>query len=431
MKARRFAIIDKLIFLCLFIAFFAASVERHIGNRFGEVISSDAKGYYMYLPSVFIYNGIHNVTDTNFVGLITNKKGEAYPKFTCGVAYCYLPFFLCAHAYARVFHYQASGFSPPYQYGILMAGVCWTFLGLFLLKKLLLRYFSRVAAWLSILCIALGTNLYSYGTLGVGMSHVYSFALFAAAILLMDSYYALPSKRNAILLALVLGWIVLIRPTGASIFVFLFLYRVVSFTDLKERVKFFRTHLADLLLALPFFIGIIFPQLLYWKEMSGHWVKYSYQDERFIYWSSPKIAAVLFDVQNGWLLYSPVLLFLFWALLAKRRDPRTNFLATTLLLLVITYLFASWWMWNFGGAFGHRCYVDYYALLALPLAVTMEHIISAKKYVKIPLLIVITIFCYYSVAMATLYMARGIWDGPEWRWNYDRWWGLVRNTFND
>ena len=117
----------------------------------------------------------------------------------------------------------------------------------------------------------------------------------------------------------------------------------------------------------------------------------------------------------------------------KRKDPRTNFWGTTIVFVIITYLFASWWAWWFGGAFGHRCYIDYLPIFAFPLAVTMENIIGAKSnYIKIPLFVVITLLCYYSVAMATMYfMRQQIWDGPAWQWNYDKWWGLVRRTFND
>jgi len=139
---------------------------------------------------------------------------------------------------------------------------------------------------------------------------------------------------------------------------------------------------------------------------------------------------VLFDAQNGWLLYSPVLLFLFWGLIMKRKDPRISSLGTAILLVVITYVFASWASWSFGGAFGHRCYIDYYAIFAFPLAITMENILNAKSYyLKIPLLLVIALFCYYSVGMATAYFTHGTWDGPGWRWNYGRWLEVIRNTF--
>ena len=298
MRTKNPAIFDNLILLCLFVAFITVSLARH-ENALSSVIASDVEGYYMYLPAVFVYGGIHHIPERTFQGRITNEKGEIYTKFTCGAAYCYLPFFLIAHAYAHIFHLDASGFSDPYQYAIIVAGVFWSVLGLFLLKTLLLRYFSRTTTWITVLCVALGTNFYSYATLAVGMSHVYSFALFAATLLMADAYYKNPSKANVIPLAVLLGWVILTRPTSVTIVIFLFLFRVVSFADLKERVRFFLYHFTHLFIGLLFFIGIIFPQLLYWKQMSGKWISYSYGNERFIYWAHPKIAAVLFDVQNG------------------------------------------------------------------------------------------------------------------------------------
>ena len=44
--------------------------------------------------------------------------------------------------------------------------------------------------------------------------------------------------------------------------------------------------------------------------MTGHWLYYSYTEEGFKYWNEPKIAAVLFDVQNGLFLYSPLVLLM-------------------------------------------------------------------------------------------------------------------------
>lgn len=415
--------------MCLFAALLTVSLARHDG-RLPAAISSDTKGYYMYLPAIFEYGGVHNITDSAFVGHMANEKGEVYTKFTCGVAFCYLPFFLVAHAYAHFYHLGPSCLTAPYCYAIIVCGVFWAVLGFFLLRTLLLRYFSRAVTWLAIFSIALGTNLYCYATLDMGMSHVYSFALFAAVLLLIDSYYKVPSAPKAIGLALLLGWIVLIRPTNTAFLLFLFLYRVVNYRDLKMRFSFFGRYLSHLLIGAPFFIAVMFPQLLYWKTMTGHWIHYSYGNEHFLYWCEPKILAVLFDVQNGWLLYSPVMLFLFWSLFAKRKDARTSFWGTLLVLAVITYVFASWDAWWFGGAFGHRCYIDYYPVMAFPMAMTMKSIVVLKnKVAKIALLTLLLLLCYYSVGMASIYLTHGIWDGAYWRWNYDKWWDLVRMVF--
>jgi len=424
---KKHTIIDNILLSCLFFIFLSVSMTRH---ETVPVISSDPEGYYVYLPAMFVYDGVHHIPEPGFCGSMRNEKGEYYTKFTYGIALFYSPFFLVAHLYAHIFHVTPYGYSKPYQNALVLCGVFWAFVGLYLFKTLLLRYFSRLTMWITLLCIMLGTNFFNYATLEMGMSHVYSFALFAAVILVTDQYYKAPSLRKAMLIGLLMGWIVLVRPTNIALVIFLFLYKVVNAGDLKERWKFIKAHIAHLLAALPFFIVLMIPQMIYWKEMTGQWIKYSYNDERFIYWSHPKIASVLFDVENGLFLYSPVLLFLFWALFRKRKDQRTNFWGVSIVFVIITYLFASWDIWWFGGAFGHRCYVEYFTALGFPLAVTMEGITKLKKNLfKIPLFLFIALFCYYSVGMATIYLTYGIWDGPHWRWNWDGWIGLVKKIF--
>ena len=416
---------------CIFVVFFLVCNMRYgHGENVKNVVTSDPSGYYMYLPTVFVDSGIHHIT-RDFTGWVKNEKGETYIKYTCGVALFYMPFFLGAHLYSYLTHSNMSGYAPPYYYAIMLCGLVWAVIGIWLLKTLLRQYFSRPVTWLTLLCIVAGTNYFNYATLEIGMSHVYSFALFAAAALVTDRYYKDPGKGKAMLLGLIIGWIVLIRPTNIMILVFLLLFRVVTKEDLRKRLAFLKMHMRDIPLAVLFFVVIWIPQLYYWKEMTGHWIRYSYDHEQFIYWTNPKILAVLFDTQNGLLLYSPVLLFLFWAVIAKRKDARTNAWGTGIVFAVITYIFASWWAWWFGGAFGHRCYVDYYPLFAFPMAVTMESILNAKKlYAKIPAIAVVLLLCYYSVALCETYMVNGVfWEGEHWRWNWDGWIGVVKSLF--
>jgi hypothetical protein len=197
--------------------------------------------------------------------------------------------------------------------------------------------------------------------------------------------------------------------------------------DIKQRLAFLKTRLPDLLLAVPFMLLPMIPQFLYWKEMTGRWITYSYEGEGFPYWSHPKIAAVLFDTQNGLFLYSPVLLLLCYGLLAGRKDQRTQFMGASLVFISITYVFASWWTWWFGGAFGHRCYIEYLPVFAFPMAIAVEKIAAMKKAIKLPVAAVVIVLLYYSVAMSFVYTASTQrWDGPAWRWNWGKWAEEVR-----
>ncbi len=345
--------VDAGILIAFFFIFLALSVARNQPD-IKNAIYSDVEGYYMYLPAVFIQKSVHNIPHRS-VGWWQNDKGENVIKYTCGTAYFYTPFFLAAHVYAKHFKYEADGFSEPYLYAMLLCGVFWGIIGLYLLKNLLLHYFSRGVTWFTLFNITLGTNYLFYLTREPGMSHVYSFTLVVAIVHLVRKYYLEPSRGKAMLLGFLIGWLVLIRPTNIVFLVFILLFGVASKAAFTERLRFLYLRRADIFYFTPLLLLPAIPQFIYWHEILGKWVSYSYANEHFIYWNRPKILAVLFDTQNGLFVYAPVLFFIFPALLLYRKDVRLHFAGFTVVFGIITYIFASWWAWWFGGAYGHRC----------------------------------------------------------------------------
>ncbi len=428
----RRAVPDNILLLLFAALFFFAAMQRHRAHLSSVFDSSDSKGYYVYLPAVFIYHNVHLPGDYDFGGRHLNDRGESYTKYTCGVAFCELPFFLAAHAYAHLTGAETNGFSAPYSIAIIVCAVLWGFLGLYVLKRILLQYFAPPVVWLSLICIMLGTGFYNYVSHEVGMSHVYSFALFALLLFVTDGYYKRPSTAKAIAAVLLFSWIVLIRPTNAVLLIFLVLYNVNTSALLHERVSFLRRHSKQLFLAIPFFFVLFVPQLLYWKEMTGQWVKYSYLYEHFDYLTRPKMLEVLIDPQNGLFAWAPVLLLFVWGVVMYRKDERANAWGVGIVFVVITYLFASWCAWWFGGAYGHRCYVEYYTVLIFPLAVTVDRLLTAKRYVVVALVALLILFFFYcNIRFTNLYMSpgHGVFDGPSWHWNWDSLIGLTRKIF--
>ena len=176
---------------------------------------------------------------------------------------------------------------------------------------------------------------------------------------------------------------------------------------------------------------MIFPQLLYWKEMTGNWIYYSYTTETFTYWKAPKIAAVLFDTQNGLFLYSPLVLLMMAGVIIGIIKRKYSGPVQLLIFALATYAFASWWAWWFGGSFGHRSYVEYYALLSIPLAGLYDHISKSRftilRYAFVSLTVLMMIF---AVRLSFLYITLGgPWDGPDWRWNIEKYAWVMRHFF--
>jgi hypothetical protein len=264
----------------------------------------------------------------------------------------------------------------------------------------------------------------------MSIAHGYSFFLFVLLLYQLPRYLRIPDVRNSLLLGAIAGWIILIRPTNAMVLLMLLGYDVYSWKELKARLIFFLHHIRSLIwISLAAFVFFI-PQMLYWHEMTGHWIYYSYYREGFWYWNKPKLAAVLFDVQNGLFLYSPLVLLMMIGVFYGMKQKKFHGPVLLLIFLLATYSFASWWTWWFGGAFGHRCYVEYYALLAIPLAGLYAKINSWRsRSMRYGLMGLTILMMIYSVRLSYLNTTLpGPWDGKDWRWNWEKY-GWVMEHF--
>ncbi|HSI90824.1 MAG TPA: hypothetical protein VK927_06870 [Adhaeribacter sp.] len=391
-----------------------------------SVIWSDAEGYYIYLPAVFIYDGFEEVPTIS--GQITPYKDsdKIYTKYTCGVAIMQSPFFLLAQGVSYVAGKDTSGFTSLNNLVIRIAAIFYLVWGIILLRNYLEKRFRPLAVFVAIQALLWGTNLFHYTIREPGMSHVYLFFLFSVFIVFTPRFLQNPSAKNMVRLGLLLGLITLIRPTNCLIVLYLLLYNVYSFNGLLARLKLFLSRFKTLWLV-PLMMFVVFiPQFIYWHYISGSFIIYSYNQEGFIYWNDPRILKVLFDVQNGWLLYSPVAVLALAGLVWGIFKRETGFIPVALLIMLFTYIFSSWWAWWFGGAFGHRCFVEFYSFLALPFAYFMHRIFKIKQPVLTSfVLLLIAGLVFYNLRLTHLYVPP--WDGDDWTW--ERYGAVLEEAF--
>jgi hypothetical protein len=172
------------------------------------------------------------------------------------------------------------------------------------LRKVL-RYYSISDSHIAItiLLLGLGTNLLCYSSQSATMSHAYNFCLFSIFIHYTIRWHEKHSAKNTIIIGLLLGLITLIRPSNAIIFLFFILYNVSSWSAFKERMLFLKRE-CFLLNVIAFLAIIVWvPQFLYWKEVTGNYLFYSYTDEGFF--STGHISSKGFSVsaKDGWYIH--------------------------------------------------------------------------------------------------------------------------------
>ena len=399
----------------------------------GKVIMWDITSYYGYLPAVFIHNDISlDFVDTD--GVNYQAKHQFWPlrlnarlekddkghikviKTTMGLSFMYAPFFFMAHGFAHLSKYEPNGFSQPYEFFLVMSCLFYLFFGFYMLRKLLLSYFTELVTGLTMATILLGTNLFYYASEEPAMSHAYSFALIIGFIYHCMLWLDNTEIKRVLYIGLLGGLIVLIRPVNLLLFIFPLLYGVTKWAEFVSRFAFFLKNWKHILLIGVLSFSVIFPQLLYWKVQTGNWVFNSYFGEGFFFFNSHVLEG-LFSYRKGWLVYTPMMIFALIGTVLLYRKHKKFFFPVFVFLIINTYVLYSWWSWWYGGSFGSRPMIDSYGLLAIPIACFYSEILK-RKSLKIPLF-----------TLCLFFLVLNQFQGWQRRTNMIHWEGMTKEAY--
>jgi len=372
--------------------------------RESHAISWDIYGYYLYLPATFIYNDV-GIQDRSWYDAFNSTYQQGRPNYQTwegvdgklvnvypvGTAIFNLPFFLAGHLIATVGTAPTDGLSAPYQWAIICSGLFYGILGMFLLRRLLLYYFSDGVTALLLFLVFFGTNLYWYATYDCTMPHIHLFALNAGILLLTRQWTVLPTWRSSLLLGLMLGLGVVTRPSEIVWVLIPLLWGVDSLKTFRERLlSFFRHGYCTIMLLLgAISVGSI--QLVYWKYTSGHWMSYNHT-EGFDFFH-PFTLEALFSFKKGWWLYTPMAILFVAGILFLRKTQRTIWLAVTTFFIFNLWFITSWECWWYAGSCGQRPFIQSYGLMALPFGFLVVRMINSKwKWVWAAVLSVMVLY---------------------------------------
>lgn len=396
------------------IVLFYSNLEYRFWRIEGRIIAGDVVSYYQYLPALFVHHDItlefaHRDAERykDHFWSSPTETGKYVGRMTLGMSVMYSPFFLAAHGLAGPLGYERDGFSAPYKFALIISCLFYVFLGLWFLRKALLNWFSDRATALTILILGLATNLYFYAVIEPPMSHAYSFSLIACMIFLVIRWYAAPSVRRAMLIGLVAGLILLVRPVNLVFLPLIVLWEAGSWPALRERMHLLRKKWMHLLIMAGVAFMVILPQLLYWRVTTGHFIYYSYENERFFF-NNPHLLRGIFSYRNGWLVYTPVMIFSIIGMFLTFKKYRRLYIPMMGVWLVFLYVTFSWWCWWYGGAFGLRTMIDSYALLAFPLTAFTVWILQKRMVFRFLYLILIGMFISLNVFQTYQYYTGAI-----------------------
>ncbi|MCR9174196.1 MAG: hypothetical protein NXI10_16995 [bacterium] len=369
--------------ICMIVMTFVSINLKWNGEDWRTVIASDSKGYYSYLPAMFIYDdpnyGFFDsmerekyYNENTYTDYRSIAEGKIINKYYIGTAAAELPFFLTGHLIAKGSSWDADGYSKPYMMMLCVSALFYLLIGTLFVQKTLRRYGvdERSISWITVAGI-FGTNLFYYAVVEAGTSHVYSFAFVSMLVYYFHCWVHEKRTKQLLILAFLLGMIVIIRPVNALV-VLALPFIAGGWKSFLESVLAILQKKWIALLSVGIFVLVLMIQLGYYKLATGHWFVYSYREEGFDF-TDPHIFDILFSFRKGLFLYTPIYLLAFIGLIAlwKRKD-RFPVFSWLIFFFVLTYILSSWWMWYYGGSFSSRVYVDYLPFFLLLLGIGLN-----------------------------------------------------------
>lgn len=351
------------------------SLSQGHWNKPDKIFHDDINHYYAYLPATLIYHDIKlDFLNTNMQEFskhfwpMQSPSGKRVLVTTMGLSLMYAPFFIIIHYPLSWMGYDATGYTAPYQFAIILGALFYFIVGIHLLRRILEKYFSQAVTAITLFTIVMATNLLYYVLDEPGMSHVFNFALITAFVYFTLRWIEKPGFLYSLILGLLAGLISLIRPTNIIIVLIIPFWGITSWQDWFNRLLLLVKRFYLVLLMMFAAVLVWTPQMLYWKEVTGHYLYFSYGDKGKFFFNNPQIINTLFSYRKGWLVYTPVITFAFAGLYFLWRKQRSLFFAIIIFLFINIWVISSWWLWWYGGSLGLRAYIDSYALVALPLA---------------------------------------------------------------
>lgn len=361
-----------------------------------NMLTWDVFGYYLYLPAVFIYDDptLSNhewLTEVmqkyqpspTLYQLVDLDEGKRLIKYSSGLALIYSPFFFIAHVLAPVLHYPPDGFSLPYNIALSVGGILWAIAGVFLLRKVLLRFFNDSISAIVMTLIIAGTNYFHIVSIdGTLITHNYLFTLYALLLLLTIKWHDKPDWHIAAGIGVTIGLTGLIRPSEAICLLIPLLWNTGTASALSDKLYKMRKNALHILIITMAAFVVGFIQFFYWKELTGQWIYYSYSNnagEGFRFFP-PYIAEFLFSYRKGWLLYTPVMIFAFSGMfIMLKKNYRASLPAIVVFIILDLWIISAWTAWWYGGgSFSSRSIIPAYVVLAIPLGYLIRELMTFK-----------------------------------------------------
>ncbi len=359
----------------------------------GQSVYGDARYYLSYTRSIYYSQNI-DITDemahdwspegnnrpsnSNSVPELQKYIDVTTHNFSLGISIIWIPIYFVADILAIIFSkFDSSiirnGYSDIYQIVLGIGNIFFVVSGLFLLSKILLKFFSKEITALSIILILFSTNLFYYSAIDVVNTHPFSF--FGTSLLIYLYFKFKENKKFKIIFmqGIILGLMTASRMQDALLILIPILTIINNFNFKKFKLR--KNYIKLFILAAGILISYL-PQLLIMYLGQGKILlipHLSKAENDFLPFSH--FTDVLFDPKQGIAIYMPLMLISMLGLFMFRKKNKDIGFVFIMISLLVFLLISSYDGWNVAG-YTARYFISIFPILIFGIA---EIIIFVKK----------------------------------------------------
>lgn len=381
---RRLALATLVLFSALAVLFFTQDpIEARQRPWRGPHVTEDGWYYYHWVRSLVIDGDLDLENEYrevgNWYGFGVTRTGRRHNPFGIGPALVWTPGFVVGHVLEGLGSEPPSkpaGMSPIEQASTLFTSFLAAVGAFWLAFDLSSRLVRPKSAWLGTALAFVGGPLVWYAVWSPSMPHALE-AFFGSAFLWALLPFRRRTTREALVLGVIGGGMVLIRPQLAPLLLLL-LGESIVLTLRAVPGAAARATAGRGLLTLLVSVAVFSPQLWVWKLTYGGALVVP-QGSEFLRFGASEWIATLFSSRNGLFTTTPLLWFVLpgFALLLGR-DRATGVTALAVFAMQAWINGAAWDWWG-GGAFGGRRFCATFPLWALGLALVVERLATLRR----------------------------------------------------
>ncbi|HMS69101.1 MAG TPA: hypothetical protein PKD18_13230 [Saprospiraceae bacterium] len=366
----------------IYTAFALPTIKSKVENP--SFLLNERPIFPIYLNAIFIQKDLSNLawadslftdsTETEMSNAVytVGRNGGKILKNTMGTSVMTLPAFTVAHLLAQKKGDTANGLSITYFVVYHWYGGLLLLIGWYLLWVVLSKYFTSAVKLVTLLAICAATYWADLWQVLDQLDLIYLFFLHSALLYAAGLFFEKPKINTGILVGLILGLTVLLRPVEIILILIPILWKVSpKIHHLKVRlyhiIKNYKSYLY-LILSMSLLIAM---QITYWIKYSGQ--AFVFNDQVIgVTRDISRLEAMMFGPKSGVFLYSPILIVMVLGFFCMKSVLFRIILPIFSVVLLIGWASINYYFWWNGGDSGSLYINQLYVFLALPFAALVD-----------------------------------------------------------